>query len=174
RQWVPFYWSSVQALWLAMLGCLPLVERLAREGDGWTLLTRVARRPWEEVLAVWLGTLGYGCTVLAIGAAVSYTVERILSTQAHLPASCLVNPLSFLLATSALTPAVRLLPWSTSSITLGWIVVSSAVLCHVGPSSAEPENSLASDGLRGIVSTVLASAGGLVLSLALRHYRLRN
>jgi hypothetical protein len=184
HQGVPFFWPSQLAMTLLVIGLLPLAWRLTQGYDAaiWTL--RSAHSVSRAVLSIWLAVVGYGGLLVvstlvfsALAAPITswssdVTLYRILHQWGSL-APALLDAVAFLFVTASLAPALALTPWSTSTVVFVWLPILAGAMQWFGPwEFSEPAG--APTVLSGILSTLLATLGGLAVSLAHTHHRLRH
>lgn len=184
HQGVPFFWPSQLAMTLLVVGLLPLAWRLTQGYDAavWTL--RSARSVPRAVLSIWLAVVGYGTLLIlgtlafsALAAPITslssgFTSYRILGQWDDL-APALLDSLGFLLLIASLAPALALTPWSTPTVVVVWLPILAVALHVFGPREfSEPPG--AATVLSGILSTLLATLGGLTFSWAHTRTRLRH
>lgn len=188
RQNVPFYWASVEAVLVATVGLLPLVWRLSLGFEASRYTLRRAASPLDQVGAIWLSHVAYGGIVLGVGLATAVGVECItLQSISSVPWAGLLDAAgasaACLLVCSSLAPALALQPGSTPAVACLWLMVLACLLQFFLPSAGAELAGELSESSRtpfaprapsGILSGLLATLGGLAVSLAHAYHRLRH
>ena len=177
---VEFFWSSQRAMLLLGVGLLPLAWRLSQGAEAAKWVLRSARSGGLPVLSTWLGIVIYGGCLLACAILSSALIDLFTSyrmTGLHFPwkqaLAAILHVGAFLLVTASLAPGLALVPWSAPVVILLWLPIQALALQGFGPLEIS-EASGAATVVSGIVSTVLATLGGLAMSLAHAHHRLRH
>ena len=179
HQGVPFFWPSQLAMTMLVVGLLPLAWRLTQgfEAAVWTLQS--ARSVRLAVLSTWLGVVGYGAVLILCALAFSITASWLVSvTPYRIPipwadlAAVVLSSAEFLLVIASFAPALALTPWSTPTIVVVWLPVLAVGIHFFGPPEFSDPSSAATM-LSGILSALLATLGGLAVSLAHTYHRLR-
>ena len=180
RLGVEFFWSSQQAMLLFGVGLLPLAWRLSQGAEAAKWVLRSARSGGLPVLSTWLGIVIYGGSLLVCGIFASAMIEMLtLHRMNEQPfpwdraLSAMLHAGAFLIVTASLAPGLALVPWSTTMVIFLWLPIQALALQGFGPSKFL-EVSGAATAVSGIVSTLLATLGGLAVSLAHAHHRLRH
>ena len=173
RQGVPFYWSSVLAMLWLVLGLLPLVSRLTQDVDGTLWALRSTRCIPGHVLGWFLAHVWYGTLLIGVVLALSFSVESIWGQEVQVAQAWATGfaALAVLLVTAALAPAFALIRASTGTLVGVWLAVQA--LCLHGFGFKISGTPVASLGFSGIVCTILATLGGMSISLAISNHRLR-
>ena len=169
RRGVPFYWASVEAVLICALVLLPLIWRLGQGPAAavWTL--RRASSQIGRILSSWLSMVGYGTFIAAIVALAALTLDSICgfppawAPPLGLAAACLPP----LLILAALAPGLALVPLGRTQAIFVWLVMMALVLDFLWPGPAVDRS------LVGVLSVLQATAGGLLLSLAVTLHRVR-
>jgi hypothetical protein len=164
---------------MLVVGLLPLAWRLTQgfEAAVWTLQS--ARSVRLAVLSTWLGVVGYGAVLILGALAFSLAASWLASvTSYRIPipwadlATVVLSSAEFLLVIASFAPALALTPWSTPTIVVVWLPVLAVGIHFFGPPEFSDPSSAATV-LSGILSSLLATLGGLAVSLAHTYHRLR-
>jgi hypothetical protein len=187
-QGVPFYWASVEAVLIVAVGLLPLTWRLSQGFEACRRTLRQAASPVDQVGAIWLAHLLYGGVLLLAGAVIAVaadyiTLQSIIDLRWGAAAGAATGSVACLLVSSSLAPALALQPGSTPTVICAWLMVLACQLLFFLPTGqAELAGELsefsrapfAPSAPSGILSVLLATLGGLAVSLAHAYHRLRH
>lgn len=176
----PFFWASIEAVWLLWLAMLPWLW-LALRGNGatdWCL--RASRQLGDGVLAAWLGVVGYGLFTTLLAITLLFTVYSIIGGHTLSPCLALgLESVLLLVPLAAFAPGVACLALPIHTSALVWtlllggcfvqgVPVPTGSLLILQGTDLNQDDFAASSAL----ASLLATGGGLLFSVGLARRRL--
>ena len=173
RSGVPFFWDSVGAALSVSYALLPLAWVLGQSSSRVESVLWATRNPLRAISITTLSIVIYGLEVGLLAGLLGWGLDLIGGmSDAALAGSEALSRLALLAPLASLAPGLAFLSLSAQGNTCCWLViaVSYAFLFGSGPAAGAG----ASTWLRDLLTAVLATGAGLLLSTAVITHRIRT